>query len=166
MTLLLAAVLAAASSAAPPAASPPLLRVPGSADRPIAPASLLGADQTDVRLEDSQGDVLVYHGRPLLDVLEKAGLDTKTMPGQRRLAPACVVVTARDGYAVVFSMGELLMHRSDPRVFLVSESASGPLPENEGPVRLIVYGDRSRSSYGLAVIELKFLADNPAVRKN
>jgi hypothetical protein len=163
MTLLLAAFLAAA---APTAASPLLLRIPGSADRPIASASLLGADQTDVRLEDSRGDVVVYHGRPLLDVLEKAGLDTKTMPGQRKLAPAYVVVTARDGYAVVFSMGELLMHRSDPRVFLVSESASGPLPENEGPVRLIVYGDKSRSAYGLALVELKYLADNPAVRKN
>ena len=84
------------------------------------------------------------------------------MPSQRKLAPAIVVVTARDGYTVVFSLGELLKKRADPRVFLVAESASGPLPENEGPERLIVYGDRARSAYGLARIEVKLLAENPA----
>ena len=52
------------------------------------------------------------------------------------------------------------MNRSNPKVFLVSESANGPLPENEGPVRLIVYGDIVRSAYGLARIELKVLSDN------
>jgi hypothetical protein len=34
-----------------------------------------------------------------------------------------------------------------------------PLPEKEGPVRLIVYGDPVRSAYALATIELKFLAE-------
>jgi hypothetical protein len=84
------------------------------------------------------------------------------MASQRHLAPAVAVVTARDGYTVVFSVGELLMHRADPRVFLVAESSSGPLPENEGPVRLLVYGDRARSAYGLARVEVKLLAENPA----
>jgi hypothetical protein len=147
------------------AASPPVLKIPASPDRSISPESLLGADRSDVRQEDAQGDVTVYHGLPLLSVLEKSGVDTKTMPGQRRLATAIVVVTARDGYTVVFSAGELLMHRADPRVFLVAETAAGPLPENEGPVRLIVYGDRTRSSYALARIELKFLTENTPAKR-
>jgi hypothetical protein len=147
------------------ASPPPVLKIPGSPDRPITPESLLGADRSDVRQEDAQGDVTVYHGLSLLSVLEKSGVDSKTMAGQRRLAAAVVVVSARDGYTVVFSAGELLMHRADPRVFLVAETAAGPLPENEGPVRLIVYGDRSRSPYALARIELKFLAENTPTRK-
>jgi len=85
------------------------------------------------------------------------------MAGQRKTAPAIVVVTSRDGYTVAFSMGELLMHRSDPRVFLVAESAAGPLPENEGPVRLMVLGDRARSAYGLRIVELRYVAQNPGV---
>lgn len=153
-----AADLAAAAS------PPPVLHLPGGADRPIAPESLLGPDRVDVRREDAQGDVTIFHGLSLLEVLEKNGLETKTMPSQRRLAPAVVVITARDGYTLVFSLGELLMHRADPRVFLVAESASGPLPENEGPVRLVVYGDRARSAYGLAKIEVKLLAENPATK--
>jgi hypothetical protein len=138
----------------------PVLRVPGAPDRPIDSASILGRHQRDVRLENTNGDVTVYHGVALLELLEKNGLDLKTMAGERKSAGQVVLVTARDGYAVVFSVGELRANRSNPRVFLVAESSAGALPENEGPVRLIVYGDAARSAYGLARIELKVLADN------
>jgi len=114
----------------------------------------------DVVVSAADGDI-VYHGLPLLEVLERAGVETRSMAGQRKTATAIVVVRSRDGYTVVFSLGELLMHRSDPRVFLVPESAAGPLPENEGPVRLVVHGDRVRSSYALADVELRYVAQNP-----
>ena len=138
----------------------PVLRLPGAPERPIDPASLLGRSQRDVRIEDAAGNAIVYHGAALLDVLEKSGLDLKTMAGQRASAAQVVLASGRDGYTVVFSIGELTANRSNPRVFLVAESSEGPLPENQGPVRLIVYGDKARSAYGLASIELKVLADN------
>lgn len=168
MRLRSAAAIALAFLIAPLAAAaspPPVLRLPGGADEPITPDSLLGADRVDVRREGEHGDVTIFHGLSLLEVLEKGGLETKTMLSMRKLAPAIVVVTGRDGYTVVFSLGELLMHRADPRVFLVAESASGPLPENEGRERIIVYGDRARSAYGLARIEVKLLAENPPAKK-
>ena len=156
--VLVLALLAAAALCS--AQAPPVVRMPGAADRALAPESLLGRDSRDVRLEDASGGVTIYHGMPLLAVLEKNGLDLKTMAGERKTAAEVVLVTARDGYTVVFSVGELQMNRSNPKVFLVAESGAGPLPENEGPVRLIVYGDVVRSAYGLARIELKVLADN------
>lgn len=140
--------------------SPPVIRVPGAPDKPLDPASLLGRSQRDVRLEDAAGNTIVYHGAPLLEVLEKSGLDLKTMAGQRAAAAQVVLASGRDGYTVVFSVGELTANRSNPKVFLVAESSEGDLPEKEGPVRLIVYGDRARSAYGLARIELRALADN------
>ena len=158
--LLAAALLFAASAALVRAAEPPTLRIPGVADRAVAPASLLGRGRMDVAVEAAEGDAVVFHGLPLLEVLEKAGIDTRTMAGQRKTAPAIVVATARDGYTVAFSVGELLMHRADPRVFLVAETAAGPLPENEGPVRLFVRGDRVRSSYGLKSVELRYVGKN------
>jgi len=142
------------------AASPPVLRMPGQADRPVTAESLVGKESRDVRVEEPQGDVVVYHGMSLLDVLEKSGLDVKTMEGQRATASMIVVVTGRDGYTAVFSVGELRTNRENPKVFLVSETGSGPLPEDKGPVRLIVLGDRARSAYALAKIELKSLAEN------
>jgi hypothetical protein len=143
------------------AANPPVLRVPGQTDRTLTPESLTGSAARDVRLEDAQGNVTIYHGVALLDVLEKAGLEVRSMAGERKAAAMVVLATARDGYAVVFSVGELTSARSNPKVCLVHESAEGPLPENEGPVRLIVYGDPVRSAYGLAKIEVKALAEPP-----
>jgi hypothetical protein len=140
---------------------PPMLRIPGLAGRSITPASLLGAGRMDVVIDLADADAVVYHGMPLLEVIEKAGVETRTMAGQRKAAPAIVVATTRDGYTAVFSMGELIMNRSDPRVFLVSETAAGPLPENEGPVRLIVRGDRVRSAYALKSIDVRYVGQNP-----
>jgi hypothetical protein len=154
-------VLFAAAPLALWAENPPTLRMPGQAERAITPSSLLGADRKDVKLEDGKGGAAVYRGLPLLDVLEKNGLDMKDMAAERKTAPAVVIATARDGYTVVFSVGELLMHRVDPRVYLAAEKEGGALSESEGPVRMVVIGQRARSAYGPARIELKYLAENP-----
>jgi hypothetical protein len=151
--------LAAASLFALPAA-PPVLRVADKPERSVVPESLLGRDQRDVRVETADGDVTVYHGLPLLEVLEKNGLELKTMGGERESAATVLLASGRDGYTVVFSVGELKSARANPVVFLVAETSMGPLPENEGPVRLIVLGDKVRSAYGLATIELEALAQN------
>jgi len=161
MKRLLSSLLVVAFSLALSAESPPVLRMPGQQDRPIAPATLLGSDRSEVKVEDGKGGTTVYAGSPLLAVLEKNGLETKDMGAERKTPPAIVIATARDGYTVVFSVGELLMHRSDPHVYLIAEKAGATLSEGEGPVRLVVVGQRARSAYGLARIELKFLADNP-----
>jgi hypothetical protein len=156
-----AALFAAALAAAVPGPSaPPALKMPAKPDQTITPESLLGNDQRDVRLEDSQGNVTVYHGVPLLEVLEKGGLDVRSMAGERQYAASVLLARARDGYTVVFSIGELRAARANPRVFLVAETAEGPLPEKEGPVRLVVYGDVVRSAYALATLELKTLVEN------
>lgn len=137
----------------------PVLVMPGLPEKTIAPESLLGTGRIDVRQEDPQG-VTVYRGMPFLEVLEKNGLETSVMQNQRRIASAVVVAQGRDGYTVVFSLGELLLHSSDPRVFLVAETAQAPLPADRGPVGLIAAGQRARSAFGLARIELRYLGDN------
>jgi hypothetical protein len=88
------------------------------------------------------------------------------MPAERKLAPAIVLVTGRDGYAVVFSLAELTHAGAEPRVFLAAETAAGPLPTEQGPVRLVVPGERARSAFGLARIEVRYLAENKPSRKN
>lgn len=160
-----AALAVFAASVLLAAPDPPVFKMPGQGDKPIAPQSLLGKSSMDVRLEDMQGNVTIYHGMPLLEVLEKNGLELKSMGAERQTAAAVVLVKARDGYAAAFSIGELRGSRENPRVFLVSETAEGPLPENQGPVRAVVYGDRARSVYALATVELRYLAENPAQKK-
>ncbi|HEX4439392.1 MAG TPA: hypothetical protein VH854_04925 [Thermoanaerobaculia bacterium] len=164
-TAVLAALTALVSVASVWAADPLTLEIPGQPDKAIAPEMLLGKGSMDVRLEDVQGNVTVYHGMPLLDVLEKNGLDVRTMAGERKSAAAVVLVRARDGYTVAFTVGELRNNRANPKVFLVAETAEGPLPGNEGPVRAVTYGDPVRSPYALSSIELRTLAENPAQKK-
>src|SRR5438034_7921023 len=75
---LAAALLLSASAALLRAAEPPVLHVPGAADRTITAASLVGHGRMDVRVETGDGDAVVYHGLPLLEVIESAGLDRKS----------------------------------------------------------------------------------------
>ena len=117
------------------------------------------------RNQSVQGNVTVYHGTPLLEVLERNGLEVRTMAGERKSAAGVVLLRARDGYTVAFSVGELRNGRANPKVFLVAETAEGPLPDNEGPVRVVCYGDPVRSPYGIASVELRNLAENPAQKK-
>src|SRR5215472_17364954 len=107
---LLSFLLVAAFSLSLLAEGPPVLRMPGQPDRPITPASVLGSEKNEVKVEDGKGGSAVYGGSTLLAVLEKNGLDIKDMGAERKTAPAVVIATARDGYTVVFSVGELLMH--------------------------------------------------------
>src|SRR2546422_9554077 len=108
---LAAVLLFAASAAVLWAAEPPTLHVPGAADRAVTPTSLLGKGRMDVRVETGDGDAVVYHGLPLLEIIENAGVETRTMAGQRKTAPAIVDATSRGGCTAAFSTGALLIDR-------------------------------------------------------
>ena len=152
----LAAPLLIAATASAPA--PPVLRIPGQTEKPVTPESLLGRDQRDVRIEETNGDVTVYHGMPLLAVLEKNGLDLKTMAGERQSAAAVVLASGRDGYTVVFSVGELRDNRANHKVFLGEEKEGEKRKKEKGKGRGSVVGEGVRSGGALATIELKNLA--------
>src|SRR5215472_17227443 len=84
MKRLLSSLLVVAFSLALSAESTPVLRMPGQQDRPIAPATLLGSDRSEVKVEDGKGGTTLYAGSPLLAVLEKNGLETKDMGAEER----------------------------------------------------------------------------------
>ncbi len=86
-----------------------------------------------MRLEDTHGNTIVYHGMPLLELLERNGLDLKTMAGERKSAGQVVLASARDGYTVVFSVGELRANRNNPKVFWWPSLRRGRFPRTRGP---------------------------------
>jgi len=161
LLVFLAAALAAAADS-----KSVLLRMPGSPDSAVSAESLQKAGPREVPVETEDGGKVVYKAVPLLDVLESAGLATQGMPAGRKLAAAIVVATARDGYTAVFSLGELLAGRAEPHVFLSAATTSGALAEEQGPVRLVVTGERSRSVFGLSRIEVRLVAENKPTRKS
>jgi hypothetical protein len=69
-----------------------------------------------------------------------------------------IIARARDGYTVAFSLAELAPDISDQKVWLAFEVDGKPLPEKEGPVRLLVpnegKGHYPRWTFGITSITI------------
>ncbi|GAA5004526.1 molybdopterin-binding protein [Pseudoluteimonas lycopersici] len=89
---------------------------------------------------DSHGHALACEGVPLVALLRKSG----AMPdGELRGVQLArfVEADARDGYRVVFSLGELDPATGARRVFVVDRCDGKPLGDDVGPLRLLVPDD-------------------------
>ena len=90
----------------------------------------------------AHGQALQCEGIPLSALLRAA----KALPEEPLRGAGLsnyVLVTARDGYRAVFSLAELEPTLGNHQVLLVDRCAGQPLPEKEGPLRLIA-PDESR----------------------
>ena len=86
------------------AQSPPELKIVVTGDVPT-PLTLNASDlaampHERVELNEEDAGIVMYEGVPLQEILKKAGLRGRILAGY-------VLAHARDGYEVVFSMGEL-----------------------------------------------------------
>jgi hypothetical protein len=96
-----------------------------------------------------------FTGVLLYDVLQHVGViadPSDRTPFLRRY----LIVTAHDGYRVVVSGGELDPNVGNVPMLLAWNRDGQPLPGEEGPVQLVVPGDKlvSRYVYGVAQIEV------------
>src|ERR1700722_10756507 len=148
--LLSAAILLSAISAAFSADSVPAVHVDGAVTQP--------SDWTVARLHDelsaqikpikytSGGKPHTSNCVPLTALLKAAGVsidlkmggDPKTKNAQLR---EVVIITGRDGYAVDFSLAELLPDIGNRAVWLALDMDGQPLPAADGPVKVIVPDD-------------------------
>ncbi|HZC17339.1 MAG TPA: molybdopterin-binding oxidoreductase [Caulobacteraceae bacterium] len=79
-------------------------------------------------------------GVPLTLLLQRVGAPAgKALKGPE-LADL-VVVGASDGYRVVLALAETDPMVSDRKILLADRCGGAPLPDNEGPFRLVVTGD-------------------------
>lgn len=123
-----------------PGASPGSLTVAGVGERPVtlAIADLRALPRTTVTTED-RGKTLTHEGVLIADVLKRAGASGGH--GHGSTLTTYVVATARDGYQVVFSMGELDPAIS-PSLIVVADTLNGkPLPDDVGPFRIVAPKD-------------------------
>ena len=137
-----------------PAATGAELRVDGG-----AAASPMHASADELRKQfaaDVQTVTYQSHGKPhtataipLLAVLQAAGIPTGMQPpatgssvrDKHRPMRIVIEASADDGYAVIFSLGELLPDVGHQAVWLAFEEDGQALPANRQPVDLIVPGD-------------------------
>ncbi len=133
-----------------------LLRVSGDLESPLA----LSADdfaklkRQTVKAKGHDGIESQYEGVPLVDILAKAGVPVgKDLRGAAMAL--YLVVEASDNYRAAFSLAEL-----DPafaeRVILLADRRDGrPLSAREGPLQVIVPGEKKHARWVRQVIRIK-----------
>ncbi len=143
---------------APPTA---VLSVQGDVGTPL---SLTAADLAKMPRETASvpapdGSKIVYEGVSLYAVLQKAGAPSGKQLRGKALA-SYVLAKARDGYQVAFTLGELDPQFGNASILVADERDGKPLPEKQGPFRLVCPNDKegARSVRMLETLEVVRLA--------
>jgi hypothetical protein len=96
-----------------------------------------------------------YEGVLLYDLLVKAGVPFgKAMTGKPMAS--YLLLTARDGYQVVFALPEIDPKFEGAKVLLADKRDGGPLPATEQPLRIVAPQDKmhARSIYSVVKAEV------------
>jgi DMSO/TMAO reductase YedYZ molybdopterin-dependent catalytic subunit len=124
------------------------VRITGAVEQPLtfhAPELATLPRQT-LRVRDHQGRESVFEGVALVELLQRAGVPLgKDLRGDRMVT--YVVVGAADGYRVVFALPEIDPAFSDRLIHLADRRDQQPLSAEEGPLRLIVPGEKRQARW-------------------
>ena len=117
---------------------------------PLDRATLATLPRTAV-VVTAQGKTATCTGVRLSALLTRAGV----LSAERLRGPALasyVLVTARDGQRVIYSLAELEPTLGNSNVMLVNQCDDKPLPDDSGPLRLIA-PEESRSARWLRQVQ-------------
>lgn len=126
---------------------------------PVEPSLIEGLPTAEVTLTH-HGETQVCSGPLLADVLAKLGAPARGEMRGKALLMA-VVVEARDGYRVAFSLGELDPLLGKARVVLADRCNGAMLGAEDGPFRLAVAGDTRGARSVRQVTGLKLVEVDP-----
>jgi hypothetical protein len=137
--LLIPAVLCLTAAAQAPA----LLLVTGDVPSALSlnPADLAQLPRETVSIDEQDGTRTAYQGVPLQAILAKAGIRLGLALRGKALA-AYVLATAKDGYQMIFSLGELDPDFGNAHVIVADKRNGAALFGYQGPLRLVVAGDK------------------------
>jgi hypothetical protein len=139
-------------------ASKPLLEVSGDTHTRliVGAADLAALARAKVSVSDEHGTRVVYEGVPALDLLQRAGAPLgKELRGPNMTM--CVVAGGSDGYQAVFALAEFDPGFTDQVIPVADHRDGQPLNSREGPLRLIVPGDKRPARWvrNLTTLRLK-----------
>ncbi|WP_114228805.1 MULTISPECIES: molybdopterin-dependent oxidoreductase [Sphingomonas] len=134
--MMIALLLAAAAAATPSSLT---IDAPGRTPLTLDAAALAKLPQVTVSRTD-HGKALRCTGIPLTALLARVGQPQGEALRGAALASG-VMVRARDGYRVLFSLGELDGSLGKVEAVLASSCDGQPLDATAGPLRLLVPGD-------------------------
>jgi hypothetical protein len=166
---ILASLLALAAMPTP--AADPALRIEGATGRDgvlkpaltLTMADLAAMPQTSARVKGRDGKERVYEGVLLADLLTKAGQPLgEDLRGS--LLSRCLMVTAHDGYRVLFSLPEADPAFTEARIIVANRVDGQPLPEREGPLRFVVPSEKREARWIRMVEKIEILRTPEPIR--
>jgi DMSO/TMAO reductase YedYZ molybdopterin-dependent catalytic subunit len=140
-----------------------VLSVGGDVPRPVklTASEFARLPRQSVRGKDRDGKEVEFEGVPLVEVLKTAGVKF----GHDLRGPALanyLLVEAADGYRAVFALPELDPTFTDRVILLADRREGKPLGEKEGPLRVVVPGEKRPSRWVRQVTGLKVGRPEPA----
>ncbi len=151
-----------ASAQAPPAApanaSTEVLLTVTSADGKsirLTAADLEKLPHRTVQAADRGQEATSYEGTPLAEVLRLAGAPLGEALKHGDHPTAYVLVEAKDGYRALFALSELDPAFSDAVILLADRKDGKPLAASEGPLRIIVPGEKRHARWVRQVTGLR-----------
>jgi DMSO/TMAO reductase YedYZ molybdopterin-dependent catalytic subunit len=155
--------MSAGQESATATATAVVLSVGGDVPNPVklTASELARLPRQSVRGKDRDGKEVEFEGVPLVEVLKTAGVKF----GHDLRGPALanyLLVEAADGYRVVFALSELDPASTDRVILLADRREGKPLDEKEGPLRVIVPGEKRPARWVKQVISLKVGRAEPA----
>ena len=155
--LLIFASMQLAFLSASVAQEPPSIEISGNAIKAGTLAygelSSLPAIEQEVRYQTSKGEESGRYKGPLLwSILEARGM--ADLPGHNAQLKHSFVVEGRDGYRIVFSIGEIDPDFGNAPIQLATERDGQPIGATEG-YRLVVPGDKRGARYVKDVVKIE-----------
>ncbi len=154
-SLTLAGAVASAQIATNPAPEA-IIHVSGEVAHPLTlrMADLAAIAHQSVSVVDDQHRQAHYRGIPVADLLRHAGapLERELRGPKMKLY---VLVKARDGYAAVFALPEFDSGFTDRVIVLADQRDGHPLGNVEGPLRIIVPGEKRHARWVRQVIDIE-----------
>jgi DMSO/TMAO reductase YedYZ molybdopterin-dependent catalytic subunit len=131
------------------------LTVSGDVSNPLVlnDADIAAFGEQTVNVTDERGNPVSYSGVPVAAILAKAGAPLgKDLRGQNMAIG--VIAKASDGYQVLFPLTQFDPAFSDRTVLLVERRDGKPLDSREGPLRLVVPGDKRHARWVRGITSL------------
>ena len=160
MTVILGAFGPSAAQDASPSPTADSIEIFGDVAHPgtwsLADMKKLPTETVELKYLSATGVQQHQHftGVRLWDVLQLA--ESSDDPPVSALT-SYLILRARDGYYVVFSMGEIAPDYGDQPYVLAWKTEGHPLPDEQKPLMLVAPGDRTdgRFIYGIVSIEVR-----------
>jgi len=109
-----------------------------------------------VTASDHSSLAVSFEGVTVRSVLEKAGVTFGESLKGKRLA-SCLLVEAADGYRAVIALPELDPAFAERQILLALMRDGKPLPEKEGPYRIVIPDEKRMARWVKQVTTLKIV---------